>query len=227
MLDNNLKIVEDKISEAALKSNKTREDIKLVAVTKTHGIEAILEAIENGVTDIGENRVQELMQKMDSIPENINIHMIGQLQTNKVKYIIERVNLIQSLDRESLLKTIEKEAAKINKVQDCLIQVNLTDDENRAGVKLHELKDFAHLVSNYPHVNVKGLMCVAPLYLNKNELIQTFDKIRLAFNDLRCYNINNVRSEILSMGMSDDYELAIECGSNMVRVGSAIFGKRV
>lgn len=226
MLKDNLKDVNDKIKDAAKKSNRSRDDIKLVAVTKTHGIDMILDSIKYGVTDIGENRVQELMDKIDQIPDDVKIHMIGQLQTNKVKYIIDRVDLIQSLDRESLLKTIEKEASKINKVQDCLIQINLTDDENRAGVHLDDLEGFVKLVGKYPHVKVKGLMCVAPLNLNKSELINVFNRMRLAFNNLKCYNISNVEPEILSMGMSDDYEIAIENGANMVRVGSAIFGKR-
>lgn len=226
MLLENLNNVNERIKIAAEKSGKTRDDIKLIAVTKTHGVDTILESINHGVTDIGENRVQELLEKIDSIPDNIRIHMIGQLQTNKVKYIINRVDLIQSLDRLSLLKTIQKEAAKINKVQDCLIQINLTDDENRAGVHFDKLEEFVKAIVDCPNVNVKGLMCVAPLDLNKDELIKVFDNMRLAFINLKCYNVINVKPEILSMGMSGDFEIAIQHGANMVRVGSAIFGNR-
>lgn len=226
MIKENLDMVNEKIKIAAEKSGRTFEDITLVAVTKTHGLDMIDEAIESGVVDIGENRVQELMTKIDHIAENINIHMIGQLQSNKVKYIINRVNLIQSLDRMSLLKKIQNEAEKIDKVQDCLIQINLTDDKNRAGVHFDDLEDFCKEVSNCKNVRVLGLMCVAPLESNKDELIEVFSKMRLAFEGLKCYNISNVCPKILSMGMSSDFELAIEQGANMVRIGSAIFGHR-
>ena len=226
MIKENLDMVNKKIKIAAEKSARTFEDITLVAVTKTHGMDMIEEAIDCGVVNIGENRVQELMTKIEHIPENVNIHMIGQLQSNKVKYIIDRVNLIQSLDRMSLLKKIQSEAEKIDKIQDCLVQINLTDDKNRAGVHFDDLEDFCKEVSNCKNVRVLGLMCVAPLDADKDELIEVFSDMRLAFEGLKCYNICNVCSKILSMGMSSDFELAIEQGANMVRVGSAIFGHR-
>lgn len=226
MIKENLDMVNKKIKIAAEKSARTFEDITLVAVTKTHGMDMIEEAIDYGVVNIGENRVQELMTKIEHIPENVNIHMIGQLQSNKVKYIINRVNLIQSLDRMSLLKKIQSEAEKIDKIQDCLIQINLTDDKNRAGVHFDDLEDFCKEVSNCKNVRVLGLMCVAPLDADKDELIEVFSDMRLAFEGLKCYNISNVCPKILSMGMSSDFELAIEQGANMVRVGSAIFGHR-
>lgn len=226
MIKENLDMVNKKIKIAAEKSARTLEDITLVAVTKTHGMDMIEEAIDCGVLNIGENRVQELMTKIEHIPENVNIHMIGQLQSNKVKYIIDRVNLIQSLDRMSLLKKIQSEAEKIDKIQDCLIQINLTDDKNRAGVHFDDLEDFCKEVSNCKNVRVLGLMCVAPLDADKDELIEVFSDMRLAFEGLKCYNISNVCPKILSMGMSSDFELAIEQGANMVRVGSAIFGHR-
>lgn len=226
MIKENLDMVNKKIKIAAEKSARTFEDITLVAVTKTHGMDMIEESIDCGVVNIGENRVQELMTKIEHIPENVNIHMIGQLQSNKVKYIIDRVNLIQSLDRMSLLKKIQSEAEKIDKIQDCLIQINLTDDKNRAGVHFDDLEDFCKEVSNCKNVRVLGLMCVAPLDADKDELIEVFSDMRLAFKGLKCYNISNVCPKILSMGMSSDFELAIEQGANMVRVGSAIFGHR-
>ncbi|WP_296254894.1 YggS family pyridoxal phosphate-dependent enzyme [uncultured Ezakiella sp.] len=226
MIKENLNLVNEKIKIAAEKSGRTFEDISLVAVTKTHGMDMIDEAIDAGVLNIGENRVQELMTKIEYIPENVNIHMIGQLQSNKVKYIIDRVNLIQSLDRMSLLKKIQAEAEKIDKIQDCLIQINLTDDKNRAGVHFDDLENFCKEVSKCKNVRVLGLMCVAPLDADENELIKVFSDMRLAFEGLKCYNIDNVCPQILSMGMSSDFELAIEQGANMVRVGSAIFGHR-
>lgn len=174
MIKENLDMVNKKIKIAAEKSARTFEDITLVAVTKTHGMDMIEEAIDCGVVNIGENRVQELMTKIEHIPENVNIHMIGQLQSNKVKYIIDRVNLIQSLDRMSLLKKIQSEAEKIDKIQDCLIQINLTDDKNRAGVHFDDLEDFCKEVSNCKNVRVLGLMCVAPLDADKDELIEVF-----------------------------------------------------
>lgn len=226
MIKENLNLVNEKIKIAAEKSGRTFEDISLVAVTKTHGMDMIDEAIDAGVLNIGENRVQELMTKIEYIPENVNIHMIGQLQSNKVKYIIDRVDLIQSLDRMSLLKKIQAEAEKIDRIQDCLIQINLTDDKNRAGVHFDDLENFCKEVSKCKNVRVHGLMCVAPLDADENELIKVFSDMRLAFEGLKCYNIDNVCPQILSMGMSSDFELAIEQGANMVRVGSAIFGHR-
>lgn len=214
------------IKEAAEKSGRSSSDITLCAVTKTVDVDRIKEALEAGATDIGENKVQELSSKIEVLPKNINFHMIGQLQTNKVKYIIKDVCLFHSLDRLSLLKTLDKEAEKNDLVANALIQVNLTDDPNRGGVKLGELEDFVKEVENYKHVNVKGLMCVAHNTDDETIIRNDFRRMKLEFDRLKLYNISNVSSEILSMGMSHDYKIAIEEGATLVRVGTRIFGKR-
>ncbi|MCI5674869.1 MAG: YggS family pyridoxal phosphate-dependent enzyme [Ezakiella sp.] len=223
----NLIKINKKIEDAARKSGRNIEDINLVAVTKTHPLDYILDAYELGIDSIGENRVQELMDKYYGIPKELNINFIGQLQTNKVKYIIDKVDLIQSLDRESLLTKIQNEAAKRGIIANCLIQINQTKDDNRAGIGYDEIEVFCEKIAACPNVKVRGLMCVAPLGLNEKEMRDVFSKMSLAFWRLKCYNIDNIVPEILSMGMTDDFELAIEEGANMVRIGSGIFGRRL
>ncbi|MDY3946810.1 MAG: YggS family pyridoxal phosphate-dependent enzyme [Ezakiella sp.] len=223
----NLIKINKKIEDAARKSGRNIEDINLVAVTKTHPLVYILDAYELGIDSIGENRVQELMDKYDGLPKELNINFIGQLQTNKVKYIIDKVDLIQSLDRESLLTKIQNEAAKRGIIANCLIQINQTKDDNRAGIGYDEIEAFCEKIAACPNVKVRGLMCVAPLGLNEKEMRDIFSKMSLAFWRLKCYNIDNIVPEILSMGMTDDFELAIEEGANMVRIGSGIFGRRL
>lgn len=223
----NLIKINKKIEDAARKSGRNIEDINLVAVTKTHPLDYILDAYELGIDSIGENRVQELMDKYYGIPKELNINFIGQLQTNKVKYIIDKVDLIQSLDRESLLTKIQNEASKREIIANCLIQINQTKDDNRAGIGYDEIEVFCEKIAACPNVKVRGLMCVAPLGLNEKEMRDVFSKMSLAFWRLKCYNIDNIVPEILSMGMTDDFELAIEEGANMVRIGSGIFGRRL
>ncbi len=223
----NLIKINKKIEDAARKSGRNIEDINLVAVTKTHPLDYILDAYELGIDSIGENRVQELMDKYYGIPKELNINFIGQLQTNKVKYIIDKVDLIQSLDRESLLTKIQNEASKREIIANCLIQINQTKDDNRAGIGYDEIEVFCEKIAACPNVKVRGLMCVAPLGLNEKEMRDIFSKMSLAFWRLKCYNIDNIVPEILSMGMTDDFELAIEEGANMVRIGSGIFGRRL
>lgn len=214
------------IREAAEKSGRKPEEITLVAVTKTVDVDRIKEALSIGVKDIGENKVQELTSKIEVLPKDINFHMIGQLQTNKVKYIIKDVCLFHSLDRLSLLKTLDKEARKNDMVANALIQVNLTDDPNRGGVPLLELEDFVKEVENYKNVKVKGLMCVAHNTDDENIIREDFRRMKLEFDRLKLYNISNVSNEILSMGMSHDFKIAIEEGATLVRVGTKIFGRR-
>lgn len=214
------------IKEAAEKSGRNASDITLCAVTKTVDVDRINEALNLGVKDIGENKVQELTSKIKVLPKNINFHMIGQLQTNKVKYIINDVCLIHSLDRISLLKTLDKEAKKNDLNVDALIQINLTDDPNRGGVALYDLEDFVKEIKNYENVKVRGLMCVAHNTDDENIIRNDFRRMKLEFDRLKLYNISNVSSEILSMGMSHDYKIAIEEGATLVRVGTKIFGRR-
>lgn len=225
-IKDNVNEVRENMAKAALRAGRNPEDITLCAVSKYIEVPKIKEALEAGVTVLGENKVQELVDKLPQFSEDVNFHMIGQLQTNKVKYIIDKVKLIHSLDRKSLLKTLDKEAKKKNTISDTLIQVNLTSDPNRGGVTIEELPEFVEEVGKYSSVRVRGLMCVAQNVDDENIIREDFRRMRLEFERLKLYNICNVSGEILSMGMSHDYEIAIEEGATLVRVGTRIFGKR-
>ena len=225
-IKDNVNEVRENMAKAALRAGRNPEDITLCAVSKYIDVPKIKEALEAGVTVLGENKVQELVDKLPQFSEDVNFHMIGQLQTNKVKYIIDKVKLIHSLDRKSLLKTLDKEAKKKNIISDTLIQVNLTSDPNRGGVSIEELPEFVEEVGKYSSVRVRGLMCVAQNVDDENIIREDFRRMRLEFERLKLYNISNVSGEILSMGMSHDYEIAIEEGATLVRVGTRIFGKR-
>lgn len=225
-IKDNVNEVRENIAKAALRAGRNPEDITLCAVSKYIEVPKIKEALEAGVTVLGENKVQELVDKLPQFSDDVNFHMIGQLQTNKVKYIIDKVKLIHSLDRKSLLKTLDKEAKKKNIISDTLIQVNLTSDPNRGGVSIEELPEFVEEVGKYSSVRVRGLMCVAQNVDDENIIREDFRRMRLEFERLKLYNICNVSGEILSMGMSHDYEIAIEEGATLVRVGTRIFGKR-
>lgn len=225
-IKDNVNEVRENMAKAALRAGRNHEDITLCAVSKYIEVPKIKEALEAGVTVLGENKVQELVDKLPQFSEDVNFHMIGQLQTNKVKYIIDKVKLIHSLDRKSLLKTLDKEAKKKNIISDTLIQVNLTSDPNRGGVSIEELPEFVEEVGKYSSVRVRGLMCVAQNVDDENIIREDFRRMRLEFERLKLYNICNVSGEILSMGMSHDYEIAIEEGATLVRVGTRIFGKR-
>lgn len=225
-IKDNVNEVRENMAKAALRAGRNPEDITLCAVSKYIEVPKIKEALEAGVTVLGENKVQELVDKLPQFSEDVNFHMIGQLQTNKVKYIIDKVKLIHSLDRKSLLKTLDKEAKKKNIISDTLIQVNLTSDSNRGGVSIEELPEFVEEVGKYSSVRVRGLMCVAQNVDDENIIREDFRRMRLEFERLKVYNISNVSGEILSMGMSHDYEIAIEEGATLVRVGTRIFGKR-
>lgn len=225
-IKDNVNEVRENIAKAALRVGRNPEDITLCAVSKYIDVPRIKEALEAGVTVLGENKVQELVDKLPQFSEDVNFHMIGQLQTNKVKYIIDKVRLIHSLDRMSLLKTLDKEAKKKNIISDTLIQVNLTSDPNRGGVSVEELPKFVEEVGKYSSIRVRGLMCVAQNVDDEKIIREDFKRMRLEFERLKLYNIYNVSGEILSMGMSHDYEIAVEEGAKLVRVGTRIFGKR-
>lgn len=192
----------------------------LVAVSKTKSNEAILEAYSLGIRDFGENYVQELINKMDLLPKDIKWHMIGHLQTNKVKEIVKRnIYLIESVDSIKLVKEINKEAVKNNKIINILIEVNIANDINKTGCKLEELEDLINNTKKLSNINLKGLMAIAPHTENNDLIKEAFLKMK----ELK----NKYELEILSMGMSSDYQIAIECGSNIVRIGTKIFGERI
>ncbi len=222
----NLQSVEKRIEEAAKRSGRERGDITLVAVTKTHGADMMNEAIRLGVTDIGENKPQEVRDKYaDVLP--VRWHLIGHLQTNKVKYVIDKVCLIHSVDSVKLMDEIERQAEKrgIESV-DILIQVNISGEETKSGVGADEVEELLLHAGTLKRVKVKGLMTIAPKTDNSVTNAVHFDNMRQLFVDIAQKKYYNVNMLYLSMGMSEDFETAIEHGANMVRVGSAIFGER-
>ena len=223
----NLEIVRQNIKKAAEKSGRKAEDITLVAVTKTHTAEDINEAIECGVTDIGENKVQEIMEKYDRVKKGVRWHLIGHLQTNKVKYIIDKVYMIHSVDSVKLLDEIERQAEKhgIDKMR-VLIQVNITNEETKSGIDAAQLGEILEYVNCLKHVKVCGLMTILSKFDSDVANRLHFRDINNKFIDISKNKYDNITMEFLSMGMSGDYISAIEEGSNMVRVGTAIFGMR-
>lgn len=221
----NLDDVEKRITKAAEKSGRCREDITLVAVTKTHPIDMMNEAIRLGVTNIGENKPQEVRDKFDGVLP-VKWHLIGHLQTNKVKYVIDKVCMIHSVDSIKLMDEIERQAKSHNIVMDILIQVNISGEETKSGVSKDEVEKLLLHAGTLNHVKVKGLMTIAPKTDNSVTNSLHFDNMRQLYVDIMQKKYDNVIMTYLSMGMSGDFETAIECGANMVRVGSSIFGKR-
>ena len=222
----NLKEVEARIEAAAKKSGRKREDITLIAVTKTRSPEEINEAIQSGITDIGENKPQEVRDKFSYVNQNVKWHQIGHLQTNKIKYIIDKVCMIHSVDSIHLMEEIDKQAQKHGIIMDILIQVNISGEDTKQGVSKEELPNLLEYAAKLPNIHVCGLMTIAPKIEGNITNSLHFDNICKLFVDIRQKKYDNVTMRCLSMGMSGDYEAAIECGATMVRVGTAIFGER-
>ena len=221
----NLKMVREKICAAAKKTGRTGEEITLIAVTKTHPPEMINEAIDCGVTDIGENKVQEIVEKYDKV-KPVRWHLIGHLQTNKVKYIIDKVHMIHSVDSVRLMEEIDRQAKKHGVVMNILIQINISGEETKFGIRPDEIDEMLEAAERMSNVKVCGLMTILPKVDNTVSLRLHFINIRRIYIDISKKKYNNISMKYLSMGMSGDYEPAIEEGSNMVRVGRAIFGER-
>ena len=222
----NLEKVEKRIAEAAEGSGRKPEDVLLVAVSKTRTPEEINTAIDAGVTHIGENKVQEIMDKYDEV-KPVKWHMIGHLQTNKVKYIIDKVDLIHSVDSLKLAKEIDKRAASHGIIMDILVQINPADEESKFGVSLGETKGLIEdILEQCENVNIRGLMSVAPIAEDPRDVKVYFDKVKAEYDEFSRIDHPRLDFKYLSMGMSHDFEVAIEAGANLVRVGSAIFGER-
>lgn len=225
-IEENLKEIRNKIRIAAEKSGRKESDVTLIAVTKTHPVEAINEAIDLGVTDIGENKVQEIMEKYDHV-KPVRWHLIGHLQTNKVKYIIDKVHMIHSVDSIKLMDEIERQAEKKNVDEiKILIQVNITEEETKSGIDIADLEEMLEHAKGLKHVKVCGLMTILAKFDSEISNRLHFHNINDKFIDISNNKYDNITMEFLSMGMSGDFETAIEEGSNMVRVGTAIFGQR-
>ncbi|HAE45399.1 MAG TPA: YggS family pyridoxal phosphate-dependent enzyme [Lachnospiraceae bacterium] len=226
MLKENLEKVKEQIAKACERSGRSAQDVTIVAVSKTKPEEAILELYHAGHRDFGENYIQELRVKHDDLPKDIRWHMIGHLQRNKVKYIAEYIHLIHSVDSFQLAETIEKEAAKHDRIIPILIEVNVGGEESKFGVTPEEAPVLIEKISHLPHVRVEGLMTSAPYVEDPEEDRPCFAKMRDLSVDIASKKIDNVKVNVLSMGMSNDYIVAAEEGSTMVRVGTSIFGER-
>ncbi len=225
-IQDNIQAVEAKVKEAAEKSGRKREDILLLAVSKTKPVEIIREATACGLTSLGENKVQEIMDKYEPMGEGIHWHLIGHLQTNKVKYIIDKVDMIHSVDSLHLAEEINKRAAAKNIVMPVLVEVNMAEEESKFGVKPEDTEALLLALSKLENIQVKGLMTVAPFVENPEENRVYFRKMRELLVDMNNKKIHNIHMDELSMGMTNDYEIAIEEGATIVRVGTGIFGER-
>ena len=226
MLKDQLQEVEKKIQAACDRAGRKREEVTLIAVSKTKPVETLQEAYDLGVRIFGENKVQELTVKYEALPKDIHWHMIGHLQTNKVKYIIDKAELIHSVDSLKLAETIEKEAAKHDLIADILVEVNVAEEESKFGMKMEEVIPFVEKVSAFPHVRVRGLMTIAPFVEDPEENRSIFADLHKLYIDIKNKNHDNDTVSVLSMGITNDYEVAIEEGATMVRVGTGIFGVR-
>ena len=224
----NYDFINEKIAEAAMKAGKTRDDITFLSATKTVEPEYINYAISLGLSYIGENKVQELLSKYDQYNlENCSLQFIGHLQSNKVRQIVGKVDLIQSIDSMKLAKEVSKCSLKNNITSDILVEVNIGKEENKSGVMPEMLEELVEEISTLPAVNVNGLMTIPPICEKKDEIRRYFEKMNRLFLDISSKKLDNVSMDILSMGMSSDYYEAILEGANMVRIGSALFGNRI
>ena len=226
MLKENLEKVEENIQAACDRAGRKRDEVTLIAVSKTKPVEMLQEAYDLGVRINGENKAQELASKYEVLPKDIHWHMIGHMQRNKVKYIIDKVDLIHSVDSVRLAETIDKEAAKKGIVVNVLLEVNMAKEDTKFGLMPEEVMDFIHEIVIFQHIKVQGLMTIAPFVENPEENRPIFAHLRKLSVDIAKKNIDNITMSILSMGMTNDYQVAIEEGATMVRVGTGIFGAR-
>lgn len=226
MILENIKTIKENIQTACEKAGRNPDEVTLIAVSKTKPYTAITEALPSGILDYGENKVQELSEKYEILPKDIRWHMIGHLQRNKVKYLVGKVTLIHSVDSLRLASQIETEFAKKDQIANILIEVNMANEESKFGVSANETLDLIKEISLLPHIRVQGLMTIAPYTDNPETNREYFAQMKKLSVDIREKNIDNVSMNVLSMGMSGDYQVAIEEGATMVRVGTSIFGER-
>lgn len=226
MVAENLAQVQKNINESCTKINRDPNEVTLIAVSKTKPVEMLKEAYDAGARVFGENKVQEIVDKYDQMPSDVKWHMIGHLQRNKVKYIVDKVAMIHSVDSLRLAETIEKEAAKKAVIVPILIEVNVAQEESKFGLKPEEVLPLIEQIADFSHIRIKGLMTIAPYVDNAEENREIFRELKKLSVDIAAKNINNVNMSVLSMGMTGDYMVAVQEGATMVRVGTGIFGAR-
>ena len=222
----NYNMIKKQVEECARACGRNPDDITLIAVSKTKPLSDIEELIPIGVKDFGENKVQELCNKYENVSKPVNFHLIGHLQTNKVKYVVDKACMIHSVDSIKLAKEIQKEAAKKNIISQILIEVNVAEEDSKFGLHVEEVIPFVEQVAVYPNVHINGLMTIAPFVENAEENRHYFRILKQLSLDITSKNIDNISMNVLSMGMTNDYKVAIEEGATMLRVGTAIFGER-
>ena len=226
MVKENYNYVKQQVEETAKACRRDPKEITLIAVSKTKPLENIEELIEIGVEDFGENKVQELCDKYEHVSQPVRFHLIGHLQTNKVKYIVDKACLIHSVDSLKLAQTIQKEAAKKQVIAQILIEVNVAEEDSKFGLHAEDVIPFIQEISTMPNLHVNGLMTIAPFVDDPEDNRKYFRTLKQLSLDITSKNIDNIDMNVLSMGMTNDYKVAIEEGATMVRVGTAIFGAR-
>ena len=226
MVKENLAIVEERVKAACDRAGRSYGSVTHVAVSKTKPVRLVEQAYEYGIRQFGENKAQEMKEKYDMLPKNIEWHFIGHLQTNKIKYVLGRATLIHSVDSLHLAEAIEAECVKKRLEADVLVEVNVAQEETKSGIKTEEAEGLVKDIARLPHVHVKGLMTIAPFVENAGNNRMIFRTLKELSVDIAGKNIDNVSMNILSMGMTNDYEVAIEEGATHIRVGTAIFGER-
>ena len=226
MLKENLANVEKNIEQACKNAGRSRDEVTLIAVSKTKPVEMLQEIYDENIRDFGENKVQELCSKMEQLPSDIRWHMIGHLQRNKVKYIVGKVELIHSVDTYRLAEEINIQAKKQNVIVPILVEVNIAHEESKFGISAEDAILLVEEISKLENIRIKGLMTIAPYVENPEDNRLYFRKIKQLSVDITNKNIDNVFMEILSMGMTGDYQVAVQEGATMVRVGTGIFGER-
>lgn len=226
MIKDNLLDVHNNMDIAINNGNRDSKEVSLIAVTKTKPVSMLKEAYDCGERDFGENKVQEILDKIDKLPSDIRWHMIGHLQTNKVKYIADKIYMIHSVDSLKLALEISKQAVKCNRVIPVLVEINIGNEDSKFGINYEDAIPFMEELSTLPGIKVKGLMAIAPYVSNPEDNRIHFKRMKQLFVDITQKNIDNIEMSILSMGMTGDYMVAIEEGSTYVRVGTGIFGER-
>lgn len=225
-ISSHLRQVQERIQCACNRSRRDTHEVTLIAVSKTKPLEALQLAYDCGVRDFGENKVQEILQKAPQMPKDTRFHMIGHLQRNKVRQVLPFVTMIHSVDSLRLAEEIQQEAKRISKIVDILLEVNVAGEESKFGFSPEELINIIQQICNFSHIHVCGLMTIAPFVENPEQNRDVFKKLFQLYVDIKHKNIDNISMSVLSMGMTGDYEVAVEEGSTMIRVGTGIFGAR-